>query len=243
MSQTEAPPPAVAVLAEKDNSGVSVEFSYQPDKIKISHTTESHAVKRAMGVHEDATATKQVERVLPADNPVTVDPGDTILSFTEIVLDGPDTLTYARQLVKWTLPIVTGPTGTPMTVPVLTFTWGDFDLGAPYKPIYIVLTQVDVEYFRFTTQGVPTRAIATVKCKVKVEAPGKQNPTSGGPPNRSGRRVTAGENIQGIARERYGDPRRWRQVAEANGIDDPLRVRAGDVLYLPAPAELERPLS
>jgi hypothetical protein len=241
VSSTVAPAPAPARLCQKDAQDVLVEFSYQPEKIKVSHSTELHALKRAMGVQQsEEKPTTSVVGVVAADNPVTIDPGDTIISFNEIVLDGKDTLKYAQRLLGWTLPKVDGPAGSPMTVPVLMFTWGDFDLGPPYQPVYIVLTKVDVEYSRFTVQGVPTRAAVSLNCKVKVEPPGKQNPTSGGEPNRAGRRVTAGENIQGIARQRYGDPRRWRQIADLNGIDDPLRVRAGDVLYLPGPAELDR---
>lgn len=235
-------------LFEAANKSAFVEFMFPPEKIKVSHSSKTNAVKKAMGVPDKQQAgtapapTPTAPIFISTDgNPVTVDPGDTILSFSELILDGGSTLTYARQLVRWTHPKSDGPKGTPMDVPLLTFTWGSFSLGDPYDPLCLTLTKVDVEYTRFTNQGIATRALITLGCKVKVPAPGKQNPTSGGDPDRTGRRVTAGENIQGIARETYGDPRRWRQVADINGIDDPLRVRAGDVLYLPGPAELGRP--
>lgn len=37
------------------------------------------------------------------------------------------------------------------------------------------------------------------------------------------RTVGAGDRLPLIAAEVYGDPRLWRPIAEANGIDDPLR--------------------
>jgi nucleoid-associated protein YgaU len=47
-----------------------------------------------------------------------------------------------------------------------------------------------------------------------------------------------GENVIGVATEKYGAPSAWRAVAQANGIDDPLRVHPGQVLHLPGPSEL-----
>ena len=38
---------------------------------------------------------------------------------------------------------------------------------------------------------------------------------------------------QSIAYAAYGDPTRWRAIAEANGIDDPLRLRRGTALTIP----------
>jgi hypothetical protein len=227
-----------AKLTEKGNDNAFVEFTFPPEKLKIGHTSETKAVNKALGVPSADTRTATV--VMSGDTVLT-DSGDTILTFSEIILDGPPTLKYARQMLRWTYPVVKGPTGTDMAIPELKFTWGSFDLGPPYRPLWIVLTKVDVEYTRFTAKALPTRATITLNCKVKVNKVAGQNPTSGGEPERGGHRVTGGENIQGIARERYGDPRRWRQIAELNGVDDPLRVRPGDVLYLPGPAELERP--
>jgi hypothetical protein len=235
-------------LFEAANKKSFVEFVFPPEKIKVSHSSDTKSVKKAMGVPDKQepgsapTPTASAPVFISTDgNPVTVDPGDTILSFSELILDGGSTLTYARRLVRWTHPASDGPKGTPMDVPLLTFTWGSFSLGDPYDPLCLVLTKVDVEYTRFTSDGIATRASVSLGCKVKVPAPAKQNPTSGGDPDRSGRRMIAGENLQGVARERYGDPRRWRQIADVNGVDDPLRVRPGDVLYLPGPAELGRP--
>ena len=45
---------------------------------------------------------------------------------------------------------------------------------------------------------------------------------------RHGRRLLAV-----IAYAAYGDPTRWRLIAEANGIDDPLRLRRGTPLTIP----------
>jgi nucleoid-associated protein YgaU len=50
--------------------------------------------------------------------------------------------------------------------------------------------------------------------------------------------VVAGDSLPSIAYREYGDPEIWRVVAEANDIDDPLRLRAGTTLLLPAAEEV-----
>lgn len=46
--------------------------------------------------------------------------------------------------------------------------------------------------------------------------------------------VRRGQTLASIAALEYRDPRYWRQIAEANGIDDPLALQPGTTLLLPA---------
>jgi hypothetical protein len=57
-------------------------------------------------------------------------------------------------------------------------------------------------------------------------------------PGRSQHLLAEGENVIGVATAKYGTPHAWRAVADANGLDDPLRVRSGRMLHLPGPSEL-----
>jgi nucleoid-associated protein YgaU len=43
-----------------------------------------------------------------------------------------------------------------------------------------------------------------------------------------------GQTLASIAAAEYHDARCWRQIAEANGIDDPLALQPGTLLMLPA---------
>jgi nucleoid-associated protein YgaU len=47
------------------------------------------------------------------------------------------------------------------------------------------------------------------------------------------RLVKAGDTLQRIAAEEYGDPRQWRPIAQASGIDNPLTIQAGQALVIP----------
>jgi len=119
--------------------------------------------------------------------------------------------------------------------PVLLFLWGPFLMEC-------VLTRCSVDFTRFDSSGDPTRATVTftVKEEPSLLSLLPTNPTSGGLPGRQRHVVSQGENLQAIATRAYGQPAAWRAVAEANGIDDPLRVRPGDTVYLPNPNELAR---
>jgi nucleoid-associated protein YgaU len=99
-----------------------------------------------------------------------------------------------------------------------------------------------VNYTRFAPSGVPIRAEVDLTLQQQPSLLGmlSTNPTSGGMPGRRSHTMTSGESLAGIATARYGTPGRWREIAACNDIDDPLRVRAGDRVYLPNPEELHR---
>jgi len=61
----------------------------------------------------------------------------------------------------------------------------------------------------------------------------RQNPTSGGGVAPKTRTVHAGDRLDLIAWEEYGDATRWRLIAEANDITDPLHLPSGQVLAIP----------
>jgi nucleoid-associated protein YgaU len=67
---------------------------------------------------------------------------------------------------------------------------------------------------------------------------GAMNPTSRGVPGRTSVLIRAADSLPSVALSCYGDASLWRDLAEANGLDDPLRVRPGTVLLVPARSEV-----
>lgn len=115
--------------------------------------------------------------------------------------------------------------------PWVVFHWGGLTSFTGY------IKSVSVKYTLFTAGGLPIRAIATVNIEeIAGELPG-QNPTSGALAARSVHTVVAGDTLPSIAWREYGDPTMWRVIAEANDIDDPMRIRGGIELMLPASEE------
>jgi nucleoid-associated protein YgaU len=118
-------------------------------------------------------------------------------------------------------------TGRPPTVH---FRWGE---TSTFKA---VIEQLTVQYTLFHPNGTPVRAMAKLSLmQVEKAVPGKkkQNPTTRGLAGLRSHVVRDGDSLQSIAYAAYGDPTLWREIAADNGIDDPFRVRRGDVLSIP----------
>lgn len=113
--------------------------------------------------------------------------------------------------------------------PTIEFGWGS---TTTFKA---VCDSLSVQYLLFRPNGTPVRAKATVSLLQAEPTVGKgpQNPTTRGMGGLRTHVVRDGDSIQGIAHAAYGDPTLWRRVAEANGIDDPLRLPRGAVLSIP----------
>jgi nucleoid-associated protein YgaU len=122
--------------------------------------------------------------------------------------------------------------------PTVTFSWG------PTVTFTAVCRHLNVSYTLFRPDGTPIRAFAGLTL-VQVEkadsrsgsgAAAPQNPTTRATGRLSVHVLQQGDTLPAIAYDAYGDPTRWREIAEANGIDDPLRLRRGDALRIPGTA-------
>ena len=119
--------------------------------------------------------------------------------------------------------------------PFVTFQWG------PMIPFKAACTSLTVTYQLFKPNGMPIRADVKLALTQAEPAPSASANSPNRPTNpttRSGgalgqHLVRDGDSLQSIAHRAYGDPNRWRLVAEANGIDNPLHLRRGTPLNLP----------
>jgi hypothetical protein len=119
--------------------------------------------------------------------------------------------------------------------PYLTFRWGAVDT---FKA---VCTSLTCAYQLFQPNGDPIRA--EVKLDLKQAEPAStasansanqgQNPTTRSIAEAGIHTVQDGDSLPSIAYRAYGDATRWRAIAEANGIDNPLHVRRGTPLVVP----------
>jgi hypothetical protein len=108
------------------------------------------------------------------------------------------------------------------------FRWGRFQFEA-------VITQMNQKMSLFLKDGTPVRTemevtFQQVEDETRHE---RQNPTSGGGTAPKTRLLYAGDRLDWIAYDEYGDSTKWRRIAEANQINDPLRLRAGQVIIVP----------
>lgn len=112
--------------------------------------------------------------------------------------------------------------------PVCVFSWGGFSFRG-------IVEKVTQNYTLFLSSGIPVRAVLTVGFK-QFNYPDEQ--ARGNPPGDPTkiRIVKEGESLNIIAAREYGDPGRWRIIADANGdrITNPRILKAGTALVIPA---------
>ena len=121
--------------------------------------------------------------------------------------------------------------------PMITFVWGQTN---SFKA---VAESLMLRYTLFRPNGSPIRAHASLMLAQAEKTqdasatpggtPGGGNPTTRGIDAQGAHVVRDGDSLASIAYKAYGDPTLWRPIAEANGIDDPLRLRRGRSLAIP----------
>jgi hypothetical protein len=158
----------------------------------------------------------------------------------EVFLDATDTHDTRVQkgvetLLSWCSPTARSIAAKAASAPRVRFAWGSFDSVS----FYGYLEDVSATYSLFDTDGTPLRATCTLQLIEAGDPTPRQNPTSGSPSTRRTHRLVVGDSLELLAHEEYGDPTAWRVIAEANGIDDPLRLRPGTEILVPSPDELE----
>jgi hypothetical protein len=112
----------------------------------------------------------------------------------------------------------------------ITFSWGSVKLpkAAPLS--------ISIHYALFHPNGEPVRAFVDLELAQAEEltpAGKAQNPTTRGVAGVTTHTVRDGDTLASIAYAAYGDPTRWRPIAEANGIDNPIRLARGRALTIP----------
>lgn len=199
--------------ALREDELVLVEFAFNPEKLTFSHTARSEDITNL------ADAEAQIKNL-----------GNLEITIDKVVMTGPQTKDQCTTLLWWSTPATSGIGKQMTTTPItLTFAWGTWRER-------VRLRQATVSYTRFAVTGMPIRAEVRLNLYRGMD-PLKPftNPTSGGPAGRSAHMIDSSECLPSVAADRYGGPGAWRQIARANAVDDPLRVRPGTLLYLPEP--------
>nr|WP_062337191.1 hypothetical protein [Herbidospora sakaeratensis] len=109
--------------------------------------------------------------------------------------------------------------------PVLLFVMGRFSFRC-------VLAQADQRFTMFLPDGTPVRARVSVTFReyTEVEFETRRGLFAGAPALHT---VTDRDTLPGLAAAYLGDPGRWREIAGANDLLDPLRLPSGRPLVIP----------
>ena len=225
--QTPAGQPIKASLEEINNPAKKVTFQLNPEEITVKHhaKTQNVPAERQNPGAGGATTAEAIAKALLQDI------GETTISLSKLTFYGDGVLAVCDQLLDWTRATKQTEKDKEFQFTNLKFNWGKISAKG-------YLSSTDISYERFASDGQPIRAKVSLELHALDTPPIKTNPTSGGIPGRRSHTMVTGENLQHIAMANYGRPGAWRALAAANGIEDPLAVRPGTVIYLPALSEL-----
>lgn len=161
--------------------------------------------------------------------------GSRVLTFNELFFDVTEPINgqkyqdvrdITNQIVKLTR--IEPSTKKP---PVCLVTWGKApqDSDFPFKGVVTDLTQT---FTLFRRDGTPVRAKLLVVFTEYIDPKEDQLQTD---PEMTTHIVKRGDTLSSIAAQLYGDPMRWRLIAEANSLDDPRHLQIGMSLSIPEP--------
>jgi nucleoid-associated protein YgaU len=199
--------------------GEQVRFPYNPESISVTKTAVYHSTPQA------SQEAGQKNYLGSEPQSMTV----TLLLDTFAVPPnppGPAIATLERTLVA--VPGIND-----NKPPSVMFGWGTNIVMSEAK-----VKSMTITYKRFLF-GQPVRAEVSLSLEKVSSTLGAQNPTSGALASRRTHTVIEGDSLASIAFKEFGRADKWRALAEANGIDDPMRIRPGTELLVPDPAEAD----
>ncbi len=110
----------------------------------------------------------------------------------------------------------------------VTFKWGSLNFEG-------VVTKMNHTYTMFTESGMPVRAKVSLTFKSLISPTDTKRKSPFESPDRTKyRTLRQGMGLWDIANMEYGDPDLWKVIARENGILNPLDVRPGQIVKLPA---------
>jgi hypothetical protein len=207
---------------QKDNSGISVPCMFNPYEYEVRKTNSYTAGPM------NNSAVPEVEFKSSGPQTLTLN-----LIFDTYDSEGEtkeDVSLTTRKLWQLMDPKSTTVSGTQNKIPApqVAFEWGKLLFKA-------VITNMTQKFTLFDKDGIPVRATVNITFQQyrDFDKYGYQNPTSGGGPVHGIRKVIAGDRLDTIAQESYGDVSKWRLIAEHNQITNPLAIIPGLLLTVP----------
>jgi nucleoid-associated protein YgaU len=112
--------------------------------------------------------------------------------------------------------------------PLVEFHWGET------WSFQAVITSITQKFTLFRDNGTPVRATLDItfrQAKEEGKYPG-QNPTTIGKSGYKQRLIKEGDTIDWIAFEEYGDSTMWRLIADTNNMDNPQKLKPGQLIAI-----------
>jgi LysM repeat protein len=109
--------------------------------------------------------------------------------------------------------------------PLCSFQWGNVIFTG-------VIEKIGKRFTMFKEDGIPVRATVSVSFR-KFPTVEEQNKPTHSPDKTKRIIVNQGDSLWQIAAREYGDPSKWRVIADANDLDNPRVLKAGLEIIIP----------
>ena len=112
--------------------------------------------------------------------------------------------------------------------------WVEFHWGKLHS-FKAIVERLQIKFTYFAADGMPLRAKADLTLKQYMDEENRplQNPTSHTPTLHTVHRLGHGETLDRVAAQHYADSTRWRLIADANDVVDPIGLAPGTLLVIP----------
>ncbi|QGQ96644.1 LysM peptidoglycan-binding domain-containing protein [Paenibacillus psychroresistens] len=111
--------------------------------------------------------------------------------------------------------------------PVVRFVWGNLNFTG-------VVTNVSQKFTMFSGEGVPVRATLNVTFKAWMSKSEQLKKLPRNSADRTKQKtINQGDQLWMIAAKEYVNPALWRDIANANGIDNPRLLQSGKKIVVP----------
>ena len=205
----------------KTEKGDEIKFLFNPAELTITKANSWTAVEK-----KGANAPDQRFQA--------GQPGTIALSLTLDTIDtGSDVTEHTNKLLNL-LKVDTGLPGSDKQRNKSRPPWVEFHWGKLVS-FKAVVDRLQIKFTYFAADGMPLRAKADLALKQFTDETEKplQNPTSHTDTLHTVHRLGHGETLDRVAARHYADSTRWRLIAEANGVIDPLALAPGTLLMIP----------
>lgn len=111
--------------------------------------------------------------------------------------------------------------------PIVTFVWGSVAFRG-------IIVDVKQQFLLFSSSGKPLRAKLNITIQAVRDGTHEKKSPLESPDRTKYRTVKEGDFLWNYANEEYDSPDMWRVIARANKIMNPLDIRPGQMIKIPA---------
>ncbi len=227
----------ISICDDKGNPKESIGFTFNPSSYSIStqpnymtvqHLTQDGEKQEFLG---GVLRTMQVTLIFDSFSDGELFPSSEMKEVTNLTEGVENKLKPVTDKLK-RLEQAAHVSGELHRPPLVIFSWGNLNFRG-------IITVYRVDYTMFSMEGKPIRASVhlTIMESKDPALSSKENPFES-PDRTKSRVVVEGMSLWSIAYEEYDDCEKWRIIAKANNIMNPLDIRPGQIIRVPA---LERP--